>query len=104
MRRGYHLYPQHAQRLAVVVAMALVACHRAAPADHDQPTAVAVKCVPAQRSSVDAVETLRGRVATPPGGDLPVASQVPGRVLEVLVHEGDHIASGALVASIDGST
>ncbi len=90
--------------LVVAAALSTAACHRAAPADHEQPSPVAVRCVPAQRSSIDTVEMLRGRVAAPPGGDLPVASQVAGRVLEVLVHEGDHLAAGALVASIDGST
>ncbi len=56
------------------------------------------------KQSIDVTETLRGRVAAPPGGDLPVASQVPGRVVEVRAHEGDRVAAGAIVALIDGST
>jgi RND family efflux transporter MFP subunit len=64
---------------------------------------VAVHCVPVARQSVDVTEVLRGRVAAPPGGDLPVASQVPGRVVEVAVHEGDHVAPGAIIATIDGA-
>jgi RND family efflux transporter MFP subunit len=60
-----------------------------------------VHCVPAARQSVEASETLRGRIAAPPGGDLPVASQVAGRVVEVLVHEGDLVVAGAVIAAVD---
>lgn len=52
---------------------------------------------------MEVFEFLRGRVAAPPGGDLPVASQVAGRVVQVLVHEGDEVATGAVVAIIDDS-
>jgi RND family efflux transporter MFP subunit len=55
----------------------------------------------AARQSVAADHVLRGRVAAPPGGDLPVASQVQGRIVQVLVHEGDHVAAGAVVAAVD---
>jgi HlyD family secretion protein len=79
-----------------------VACHPSAD-EHESPTPVPVRCVPAARESVEVTETLRGRVAAPPGGDLPVASQVAGRVLEVMAHEGDHIAAGTIVATIDDS-
>ncbi|HEY8040140.1 MAG TPA: efflux RND transporter periplasmic adaptor subunit [Polyangiaceae bacterium] len=87
----------------MLLAVLPLSCHPATGDQHEQPIPVEVHCAPAQRQSVDVNETLRGRVAAPPGGDLPVASQVPGRVLEVLVHEGDHVAPGAVVASIDGS-
>src|SRR5689334_3690648 len=49
---------------------------------------VAVTCVPAQRGKLDRSVDLRGRVATQPGGDLPVASLVPGKVVSVAVEEG----------------
>jgi RND family efflux transporter MFP subunit len=85
-----------------VVLAALTACRREA-GEHEQPVPVEVHCVPATRQSVMRVETLHGRVAAPPGGDLAVASQVTGRILRVLVHEGDHIVAGEIVAEIDGS-
>jgi RND family efflux transporter MFP subunit len=86
---------------AVLVALlSSAACHHAA-GDHEAPIPVPVRCVPAARDSIDLTETLRGRVSAPPGGDLPVASQVPGRVVEVLAHEGDRIAAGTIVATID---
>jgi RND family efflux transporter MFP subunit len=88
---------------ALLVAPALAACHGAAGEQHEEPVPVSVHCELAKRESIDVTETLRGRVAAPPGGDLPVASQVPGRVVAVQVHEGDHVASGTVVAIIDGS-
>jgi HlyD family secretion protein len=84
-------------------ALVCAACHRSAD-ERESPTPVPVRCVPATRESVDLTETLRGRVAAPPGGDLPVASQVAGRVVEVMAHEGDPITAGAIVAIIDDST
>jgi RND family efflux transporter MFP subunit len=89
----------HRGGLAIVF---FAACHHAT-ADHEEPIPVPVRCVPAARESVEVTETLRGRVAAPPGGDLPVASQVAGRVVTVLVHEGDSIVAGTIVATIDDS-
>ena len=77
-----------------------ISCHHA-DADRETLTTVQVHCVPATLEAVQVTETLRGRIATPPGGDLPVASQVGGRIASVLVHEGDRIAAGAIVATID---
>jgi RND family efflux transporter MFP subunit len=78
------------------------ACRHAAE-EHEEPVAVEVHCAPVAQQSIELTATLRGRVAAPPGGDLPVASQVAGRVVQVLVHEGDHVGPGAVVAQIDGS-
>lgn len=83
-----------------VAALALVACRRAAE-EREEPIAVSVRCVEAKRESVDVRVTMRGRVAAPPGADLPVASQVAGRVVQVLAHEGEHVDAGAVVAVID---
>jgi HlyD family secretion protein len=78
------------------------ACSKATE-EREEPVAVEVHCTPVTAQSIEQVAILRGRVAAPPGGDLPVASQVAGRVIQVLVHEGDHVATGAVVAQIDGS-
>lgn len=90
------------QALAIASAVACAACHHA-PEEHEEPIPVEVHCVPAARQSVDVTETLRGRLAAPPGGDLPVASQVAGRVSEVMVHEGDRVAAGTVVAAVEDS-
>lgn len=94
-----------AARVAIFAAAALgTACHHAAPEEHEEPSPVTVHCVPVTHQSIELTETLRGRVNAPPGGDLPVASQVPGRVNQVLVHEGDRVVPGAVIAVIDDST
>lgn len=82
--------------------LAFVACHRAAE-EREGPSPIEVHCVAAGRQSIAMTETLRGRVSAPPGGDLPIASQVAGRVVEIMVHEGDRVTSGTIVANIDGS-
>jgi membrane fusion protein (multidrug efflux system) len=75
------------------------ACKRAAPEEATSP--VEVHCVAPKPAGIDETISLRGRIEPPPGGDLPVASQVPGRVVKVSVHEGQRIATGDLVAAID---
>jgi RND family efflux transporter MFP subunit len=82
--------------------LACVSCHHVA-VDHEEPLAVEVHCVPVTRQSMEGTATLRGRLSAPPGGDLPVASQVAGRVVQVMVHEGDRVAAGAIVAAVDGT-
>lgn len=85
------------------VALASVACARNQQDQHEDPIPVEVHCAKVAPRSIERSETLLGRVAAPPGGDLPVASQVPGRVAQVAVHEGDHVAAGTIVAVIDPS-
>ena len=57
--------------------------------------------MPVKLEPVDETVALRGRIEPPPGGDLPVAPQVPGRIVSVAVHEGQRIHAGDLVASVD---
>jgi RND family efflux transporter MFP subunit len=78
-------------------------CHLPAE-EHEEPVAVEVRCAPVAKVDLETTVTLRGRLAAPPGGDLPVASQVPGRVVEVHAHEGDRVVAGAVVALIDDSS
>ncbi len=80
--------------------LALVACSRASEG-RDEATPVEVHCEspaprPMQRSLV-----VRGRVAPPPGSDVAVASQVPGRVSRLEVLEGDHVDVGTVIATVD---
>jgi HlyD family secretion protein len=89
------------KRAPLLVCALVVAGCRHAAAEREEPIPVEVHCVAAARTSITVTETLRGRVAAPPGGDLPVASQVQGRVVRVLVHEGDRVGAGAIVAVID---
>jgi RND family efflux transporter MFP subunit len=89
--------------LLAAVTCAVVSC-RSATVEPEVPIAVDVHCVAATRQSVDVTEKFFGRVAAPPGGDLPIASQVAGRVVQVLVHEGEQVEAGAIVAVVDDTT
>jgi RND family efflux transporter MFP subunit len=88
------------KRWFVVPALMVLSCHGEPPEDA-APRPVEVHCVAPKLEAVDEVVALRGRVQPPPGGDLPVASQVQGRVVTVAVHEGQVIANGDLVATVD---
>jgi RND family efflux transporter MFP subunit len=91
---------RRASYVVAIAALALVACkHAGDEAEHEAP--VAVHCEATKAQSVDDTVTLRGRIQPPPGGDLPVASQVAGRVASVAVHEGDVIKAGDVVAILD---
>ena len=100
--------PRGARRSAgrlwpLLIAAALASgCHKkAAEADDESKPPVEVHCVTATRATLEETLTLRGRTATPPGGDLPMASQIAGRITESRVHEGDHLARGAVIATVD---
>lgn len=73
--------------------------HAAAPAEPE--LKVVVHCVSPTRQALDETLELRGHLEPPPGGDLPLASQVAGRIVEVLVHEGQTVRAGDVAASVD---
>jgi RND family efflux transporter MFP subunit len=75
------------------------ACHHEPPAPEEPP--VGVHCVHPQRGDIDDILTVRGRLEPPPGGTLLVASQVAGRVVQLLAHEGQRTAQGEIVAIVD---
>jgi len=89
-----------ARTWAFVLALVLGGC-RHAPEEAEREAPVAVHCESPKPTSVDDTVPLRGRIQPPPGGDLPVASQVAGRVALVPVHEGDVIKAGDVVAVLD---
>ena len=75
----------------------------AEPAAEAEPTSEAVPtvCVAATRGPLDRIVDVRGRVATQPGGSLPVESLIAGYVVEVRVTEGASVKKGAVVAIVD---
>ncbi len=78
------------------------ACRAPAGVEPEAATApVRVHCAAPSLQGVDETLALRGRIEAPVGGDLPVASQVAGRVVAVQVVEGEHVEAGALVATVD---
>ena len=87
--------------LVPLLALATLAgCSKHAEAEHAAEP-VEVHCQHPAPAAIDETVALRGRLEPPPGGDLPVASQVGGRVVSVAVHEGQHVAAGDLIASVD---
>jgi RND family efflux transporter MFP subunit len=77
----------------------VAACHNApeaAPA-----AAVAVTVATAGRADVSDLLSLRGRLVPTPEEDALLAPQVAGRILRLNVREGDHVAAGATVATIE---
>jgi len=88
--------------LCVAFAAILCACHREGP--EPSPAAVAVKCVHPERGEIDEKLSVRGRLVPPPGGTLLVASQVAGRVVQLLAHEGQRLEAGKVVAVVDDTT
>jgi RND family efflux transporter MFP subunit len=81
--------------------MLVAACHAPAVDDAEKDTPVTVRCEAPRVGPVDETVALRGRIQPPPGGDLPVASQVAGRLAQVAVREGQAIREGDVVATID---
>ena len=75
------------------------ACHHE-PSD-PAPEPVQVRCVRPEHGDIDDTLSLRGTLEPPPGGALLVASQVAGRVVQLLAHEGQHTKPGEVVAIVD---
>jgi RND family efflux transporter MFP subunit len=94
-RRG----PAVKRAACLTIALGIVACRH--PDSAEPVSAVDVRCVSAERVALDENVLLRGRLQPPPGGDLAVASQVAGRIMSVNVREGQRVAAGDLVASVD---
>ena len=85
----------------VLIALAF-GCHGSEQAkEKEQP--VDARCVPATTRSIDETLLVRGRVEPPPGGDLPVASQVAGRIERIDVSEGQRVAAGEIVAQVESA-
>src|SRR5882724_3082387 len=87
------------ERALLVVPFLFLACQHPAEAEPEQK--VTVRCVNPVRQAIDETLELRGHLEPPQGGDLPLASQVAGRIIEVLVHEGQRVKAGDIVASVD---
>jgi RND family efflux transporter MFP subunit len=88
---------------AVLLLIALVACHRAAgdDDDEDKPAPAAVTCQPVEAATVSDTTDVSGVIAPPPKVDAIVSSPVAGRVAQVTVEEGDHVAAGQVIAMIE---
>jgi RND family efflux transporter MFP subunit len=93
--------PLDPKRTALVLALLVVggACRRSgenAPEAHRR-----VSCAEVEPMTVVDTIELRGTVAPLPDRDAQVSAQVPGRVLRLLVREGDRVAAGQVLAKLD---
>lgn len=87
-------------RRAIVFVVLCAACHRAS-SESEERAPIETRCAEATLGSIDVRVSVHGRIEPPPGADLPIASQVAGRVTQVLVKESDHVDAGATIALID---
>ena len=86
--------------LLAAAAVLIAACKPHADPEGEAPK-ISVRCEAPHSEAIDETIALRGRLEPPPGGDLPIASQVAGRIVSIAVQEGQRIGKGDLVASID---
>ncbi|CAN5362946.1 hypothetical protein BH09MYX1_BH09MYX1_57340 [soil metagenome] len=84
--------------LLFVLALA-IACKRSEPEAPVPPRDV--HCIAAMSESTSDKVTLRGSIVARPDKDSVVAAEVAGRIRSIVVREGDHVARGALIASIE---
>jgi RND family efflux transporter MFP subunit len=86
-----------------VIAAALAAgCSRAPEVAAEQARAAAVvTCQPASSAMIDDIVEVAGVIAPPPKLDAIMSSPMAGRVAEVWVEEGDPVAAGATIATIE---
>ena len=77
-----------------------VACQRGPEPEALRPVK-RVRCAKVTTLELADEVTLRGTVSALADRDALVAPQIPGRLTRVLVHEGDVVASGQLLASVD---
>jgi RND family efflux transporter MFP subunit len=86
----------------LVFALLLVACRHASEDEgDDKPAAASVTCQAAAASDVGEIVQVMGVIAPPPKLDAVVSSPLAGRVAQVSVEEGDHVAAGQLLATIE---
>lgn len=85
------------------LALVLVLACRHSPGaeEEDKPAPAAVTCRPVAAATIDDLVDVTGVIAPPPKLDAVVSSPVAGRVAQVAVEEGDHVAAGAVLAVIE---
>jgi RND family efflux transporter MFP subunit len=84
--------------------VAISGCRREAAADGLEPAAGApkrVRCAPIETRALRPQVVLHGTVSPLPDRDAQIAPQVAGRILEVLVREGDRVTRGQPLARIE---
>src|SRR5437868_264073 len=90
------------RRMGGLVLGLALACRREAADEGDgDKAAAAVTCQVASAATIEDTVEVTGVIAPPPKLDAIVSSPIAGRVGQVSVEEGDHVAAGALLAVIE---
>src|ERR1700722_8680156 len=89
--------------VAGIIAASVCGCSKKgddeAAKKEDVPTQVTLAKV--TRADVSRMLQLSGSVAAVPNRDVKVSAQVPGRVTDLTVAEGDRVSAGQLIAKLD---
>jgi RND family efflux transporter MFP subunit len=85
----------------VVIGLGLGCGSKAADPAEDKAAPATVTCKPVTAATVDDVIEVSGVIAPPPKLDAVISAPTAGRVAQVAVEEGDHVAAGALLAVIE---
>ena len=85
---------------AIAAAFAVGCAKPPEPAADERPTAT-VTCKAAIEATIDQLVEVTGVIAPPPKLDAIVSSPIAGRVAQVAVEEGDTVAAGAVLATIE---
>src|SRR4051794_20219727 len=91
------------RRSWLVAAIALAACKKGGgeAAGEDELPPAAVTCTPVTAGTIEEIVSITGVIAPPPKVDAIVSSPVVGRVAQVTIEEGDHVAAGQLLAIVE---
>ncbi len=93
---------RHRLRSSLILMVSAFGCSRSEPAPESEVQhAVAVRCVLPTQANVDDVVNITGNIAPPPRLDAMISSPVAGRIARVYVEEGDEVAEGALLATVE---
>jgi RND family efflux transporter MFP subunit len=88
--------------VGLVVGLALGACsHASEPEAAEAAPPAQVTCRAAASQEVEETVEVSGVIAPPPKLDAVVSSPIAGRVAQVAIEEGDHVAAGALLAVVE---
>src|SRR5262249_33987752 len=82
-------------------ALALVpGCPRHEEAE-PEPAPLVVRVEPLSKRTLEVTATIEGTIDAPPGADVKLSPQSPGRLVEIRAGEGQRVRKGELLAQID---
>lgn len=86
---------------SLVLGLSLTGCGAKEASPEDEHPPATVTCEPVRRATVHEIIDVSGVIAPPPQLDATLSSPIAGRVGFLAVEEGDAVAAGALLATIE---